>query len=195
MRRLALLSVIALLAAGGCHRQAPPEPQAQPADNATTTAEAPGAQTPPQHMPDAAAKGKALPTATIKDPADAEVKVSDLKGKPMLVNLWATWCVPCVKELPTLDKLAAATAGKLQVVAVSEDLEGRRVVEPFFKQHGYAALKPYTDPSNALLLKLGEAGLPVTILYDAQGKEVWRMRGDMDWTGSKAQALLAEVGV
>lgn len=189
MRRFALLCVPLLAAAGGCHRQAAPEPQA----SAPAGAEAPAAPTVAGTV-DTAQKGRALPTTPLLDAADAPARLSDLKGKPVLVNLWATWCGPCVKELPTLDALAAARAGTLAVVAVSEDMEGRRVVAPFMQKHGFTTLKPWLDTSNALLLQLKESGLPVTILYGADGKELWRVHGDLDWTGPKAKALLAQAG-
>ena len=188
MRRFALLCVPLLAATAGCHRQAAPAPQARD----PVGAEAQGV---PAGTVDTAQKGKAPPTTPVLDDADAPAKLSDLKGKPLLVNLWATWCVPCVKELPTLDALAQNQAGKLTVVAVSEDMEGRRVVAPFMAKHGFKTLKPWLDTSNALLLQLKESALPVTILYGADGKELWRVHGDLDWTGARAKALLAQAGV
>lgn len=184
MRRPILLSTLLLASTGACHKEAPPAPQAQP-EAAAPQGDARNADT--------ASKGKALPSTEIKDATGKTVKLSDLKGKPLLVNLWATWCVPCVKELPTLDKLAGQ-GGNLQVVAISEDMEGARVVTPFLAKRGLKTLKPYLDTTNALLLGLKEPGLPVTILYDASGKEVWRMRGDLDWTSAKAKALIAQAG-
>jgi thiol-disulfide isomerase/thioredoxin len=142
---------------------------------------------------DASNKGKAASSVEIRDGAGKRVKLADFKGKPLLVNMWATWCVPCVKELPTLDALAAQ-GGNLQIVAVSEDMEGARVVTPFLAKRGLKTLKPYLDTSNALLLALKEPGLPVSILYDANGREVWRMRGDLDWTSARAKALIAQAG-
>jgi len=121
-------------------------------------------------------------------------KLSDFKGKPLLVNFWATWCVPCIKELPTLDALAARDAGKLQVVLVNEDLEGDRVVAPFLQKHALKNTKPWLDAANALMVPTKVASLPTTILYDANGKEVLRVDRDMDWTGPEAKALLAQVG-
>ena len=187
MRRIALFVLLASVA--GCHRQQPPAPQA-----ADMTAEAPAAAATPPDKVVRTQKGKAAPTTAIDDLATGKpTKLADLKGKPLLVNLWATWCVPCVRELPTLDKLAAATPG-VQVIAVSEDMDGAKVVTPFLQKNGIRTLKPYHDRDNGLILGLKEAGLPVTILYDAQGKEVWRVAGDLDWSGAKAKALLAEAG-
>jgi len=185
MRRKALASFTLLAALGGCHKQAAPAPQAQEAPAPVATAAA---------GPDTARKGKPIPEAEIKNDQGAAAKLSDLKGKPLLVNLWATWCVPCIKELPTLDALAARDAAKLQVVVVNEDLEGARVVTPFLQKRPLKTLKPWMDTGNALMIPLKASSLPTTILYDAEGKEVWRVSRDMDWTGPEAAALLAQAG-
>jgi thiol-disulfide isomerase/thioredoxin len=194
MRQIALLPVLMVVAAtGGCHRQEAPPSQAQQATPAETAA--------PTQPPAAAGptvvtanRGKAAPDARFTDLADgADKAIADFKGRPLLVNLWATWCVPCVKELPTLAKLSAAAPGGLQVVAISQDMQGAKVVGPFLKDKGLA-LHPYHDRDNALMLALKEASLPVSILFDAQGREVWRISGDLDWTGGRAKALLAQAG-
>jgi len=191
MRRSALLSTLLLMAASasGCHKQEPPAPQAQAAPETAEPASAANAG------PDLSQAGKALPTVEIKDASGAAATLSSLKGKPVLVNMWATWCVPCIKELPTLDALAAREGAKLQVVLVNEDLEGPRVVTPFLQKRPLKTLKPWLDTANALMIPLKVASLPTTILYDANGKEVWRVSRDMDWTGPEAAKLLAEAGV
>lgn len=189
MARPALLPALALVLLAGCHRQAPPPPQAQQAPTPEP------ATAPAVDKVDLASKGKPIPAVEVKTLDGSTVKLSELKGKPLLVNLWATWCVPCVKELPTLDALAGRAGDTLHVAAVAEDLEGARVVQPFVQQHGFKTLKPYLDTSNALMLQLKEEGLPVTILYGADGKELWRIHGDLDWTGPKAKELLAQAGV
>jgi len=186
MRRLFLGPLTLLVALGGCHRQEAPAPQAQPAQ-ATAPSEPPAG-------PDTSEKGKPIPTAEIRNGEGQPAKLSDLKGKPLLVNLWATWCVPCIKELPTLDALAAREAGKLQVVVVNEDLEGARVVTPFLQKRPLKSLKPWMDTANALMIPLKAASLPTTILYDGNGREVLRVSRDMDWTGKEAAALIAQAG-
>lgn len=189
MARLAPLSALLLAAiAGGCHKQADPVPQAQPSAETAPPAATPVA-------PDLSHAGKPIPDKEIRDASGAPAKLSDLKGKPLLVNLWATWCVPCVKELPTLDALAARENGRLQVVVVNEDLEGPRVVQPFLQRRPLKTLKPWLDTSNALMIPLKAASLPTTVLYDASGKEVWRITRDLDWTGAEAKRLLARAGV
>ena len=186
MRRLALASLTLLAALGGCHKQAAPAPQAQPVQPPVPV-EAPAG-------PDLSDKGKAIPSIEIRNGDNQPAKLSDLKGKPLLVNLWATWCVPCIKELPTLDALAAGEAGKLQVVGVNEDLEGARVVAPFLQKRPLKTLKPWMDTSNALMIPLKASSLPTTVLYSADGKQVWRIARDMDWSGPEAAALIAQAG-
>ena len=189
MARRALPVLMLLAVAGGCHKQEAEAPQPQAAAASPTPLPAPLAVV-------TTGKGKAAPAIAFDDLAGGgQVKLDAFKGKPVLVNLWATWCAPCVKELPTLDRLAAAQAGRLQVVAISEDMEGAKVVPPFLAAHGIKTLHPYHDASNGLMTALQEASLPASILYDANGKEVWRVPGDLDWTGAKAKELLAQGGV
>ena len=111
------------------------------------------------------------------------------KGKPVLVNLWATWCAPCVAELPTLDALARS--GKIRVIAVSQDQDATKVA-PFLGQRK-VSLAAYRDPQLGLSLAY-KANLPLTVLFDAQGREVWRMAGGFAWDGAEAAALVAEAG-
>jgi thiol-disulfide isomerase/thioredoxin len=136
-------------------------------------------------------RGKLPPDAVFSDGTGKSVTIADFKGKPVLVNLWASWCAPCVKELPTLDKLAAS--GKMEVLAVSQDTGPEASVAAFLKEHGIAALKPYHDEKMGLSGALGpDVVLPTSILFDANGKEVWRYVGDLDWTSPVAAKLLAE---
>lgn len=109
----------------------------------------------------------------------------------MLLNLWATWCAPCVAEMPTLDALAKFNPD-MQVLAVSQDLAGQEAkVASFFEERSLSSLEAYRDPEMALMTALGANVLPTTILYDAKGREVWRMTGAADWTGPEAAKLIA----
>ena len=138
-------------------------------------------------------KGKAAPVSAFQDADGRDVTLATFTGQPVLVNLWATWCAPCVKELPTLDRAAsAAPPNGLQVVAISQDSGPRPSVVAFLKSNGIATLKPYHDPAMAISGALGAQVLPTSILYDAQGRELWRYVGDLDWTGAEAARLLAE---
>lgn len=136
--------------------------------------------------------GKAAPAFVFEGPDGGDVTLDDFAGKPLLVNLWATWCGPCVVEMPELDALAVERKGKLQVVVISQDSEGRAKVAPFFKQRKFSALQPYLDPESQFSFHYGSGVLPTTVLYSAEGKEVARVIGAMDWRGKKASALIAE---
>ena len=190
--------ILALLLAGsiaGCDRQKPGGEQPAPGQANVSDAQAKGAGTERfarQVMREH--KGKVAPDAVFKGPDDAPATLAAFRGKPLLVNLWATWCAPCVAEMPTLDKLAAAQAGKLGVIAVAQDLQGAAIVDPWFQKAGLSTLQPYIDPENGLLLAYNSA-LPTTVLYDAEGREVWRVIGAIDWQGAEAKALLAEAGI
>src|SRR6185369_9538301 len=131
---------------------------------------------------------------TFDDPDGKPVKLGAFKGKPLLVNLWATWCAPCVKELPTLDRLAKE--GGVQVLAVSQDSGPHPSVVAFLQSHQIATLKPYQDSNMSLTGALGpDTVLPTTILFDANGREVWRYVGDFDWASPEAARLLSEAAV
>ncbi|MFS2109381.1 TlpA family protein disulfide reductase [Sphingomonas sp. Sphisp140] len=136
-------------------------------------------------------KGETMREYAFFDPAGKRTNLSAYKGKPVLLNLWATWCIPCRAEMPTLDALAGQKGDALRVITLSQDFKGREAVDPYFAKAGFKHLKPWTDPDAAFSLGV-EANLPTTILYDAAGKEVWRVSGEMDWAGAKAAALLAE---
>ena len=130
-----------------------------------------------------------MPTAAFRTLDGKPTTLAAFRGKPLLVNLWATWCAPCRKEMPTLDALAAR--GTVRVLPVSQDLDGAAKVRPYLAQTHFKALEPALDPKLGLSL-VYQANLPTSILYDAAGKEVWRYTGDLDWTGGEAPKLLAD---
>jgi thiol-disulfide isomerase/thioredoxin len=181
MRLLSLMIAAALVA--GCAK--PAETQ----NEAAATAEAG-----PVKGVDRSHKGKPAPDAIFNDPDGGEISLADFRGVPTLVNLWATWCAPCVKELPTLDKLGAAHAidGQLGIIAVSQDTGPQPSVRAFLEKLKVEHVGAYHDPKMALSGALGAEVLPTSVLYDAQGREVWRYVGDLDWTGAEAAKLLAE---
>jgi thiol-disulfide isomerase/thioredoxin len=135
-------------------------------------------------------KGSALPDFTFKDPAGKEIRLSSLKGKPLLINLWATWCGPCVLEMPMLEKLAAT--GEVKVLTVSQDMGQPEKVAAFFTERGFKALQPWLDPEGELATHYAASTLPTTVYYDAQGREVWRFVGGHDWGNAETTAMLAE---
>ncbi len=197
MRSLILLLPLGCLALGGCDRQSQTSPPASA--NAETAAppasgNAAGAEPAEEELAgtlDIENRGKPAPADAFEAPGGKTVRLADFKGKPVLVNLWATWCAPCVKEMPTLDALAQRTRGKLTVLTVAQDSKGGAVVGPWFAKKGFAMLQPYLDPENRLGINYGSGMLPTTILYDAEGREVWRVIGGMDWNGPRANTLLA----
>ena len=183
MRPAIALLLTGLVAIGGCDRPSQPPQQATPSNTAAPATKI--------ATVDRSHKGEAAPSFPFKDPAGKAATLASFKGKPILLNLWATWCIPCIKEMPTLDALAGQKAGVLQVLAISQDFKGSEVVTPFFKKNGFKQLKPNLDADAAFSLGLN-ANLPTTILYDSAGKEVWRALGDRDWAGAEMAALLAE---
>jgi thiol-disulfide isomerase/thioredoxin len=180
-----LLIPCAMLALAACQK-----PAQQPANEVANAAQAG-----PIKGVDRSHEGQTAPDATFQNLDGAEVEMSQFSGTPVLLNLWATWCAPCVKELPTLDRLAKAhrKTGDLQVVAVSQDSGPSASVAAFLDSHRITDLEPYQDSDMRLSGALGpDAVLPTSILFDAQGREVWRYVGDLDWTGPQAAKLLAE---
>ena len=185
MRFLAIAIALAALAA--CHKQ----PQQPPTSNEG----APVVQAGPVKGVDRTHKGKPAPAAEFNNPDGSEISLADFHGTPVLVNLWASWCAPCVKELPTLDRLAQShdIDGELGVIAVSQDSGPQPSVVAFLKKLNAKDLGAYHDPNMALSGALGpDVVLPTSILIDADGHEVWRYVGDLDWTSPEAARLLAE---
>jgi thiol-disulfide isomerase/thioredoxin len=117
-------------------------------------------------------------------------RLGDFKGKPMVLNLWATWCQPCLKEMPSLERLEAQSAGKLTVTAVSEDHAGAKVVKPFIADKRMQKLAIYLDPQGALADAFKVRGLPTSILIDGEGRVVGRVEGGADWDSAKMRAVL-----
>ena len=136
--------------------------------------------------------GEDAPEVTLVDPEGRRLALAEV-GEPMLLNLWATWCAPCVVEMPLLNDLAGDLDGRVQVVTVSEDLRGAEVVVPFFEENELPNLPRWMDPENALAFAYGGgAVLPLTILYDADGREVWRVIGAYDWSSASAREEVLE---
>lgn len=190
MRSAIVLLLLALPAIAGCDRQSAPVQQAN--ESAAEPAANQGAPEGAAKV-DTSHKGEPAPDIGFEGPDGKKLTLADFRGKPLLVNLWATWCVPCVKEMPTLDALAVAKGDALQVVTISQDFEGKAKVDPYFAKAGFKALKPYLDTEAGFSLGLG-LNLPTTILFDSQGRELWRVAGEMDWSGAEAARLIAQAG-
>jgi thiol-disulfide isomerase/thioredoxin len=182
-----------LLLAAGCQKQAPSKAQLPDQPGwAGPKAEAAAEEIVPAPKIDRSHAGSPAPAAEFEDPDGEPVSFAVFGGKPLLVNLWATWCTPCVAEMPTLDALAGRTREHLQVLALSQDTDGRAKVQAFFNQHRFRTLEPYLDPKMEMMGTLRLDTLPTTILYDAKGREIWRVVGREDWGSERAAALLNE---
>ena len=135
------------------------------------------------------------PATSFQDATGAQTRIADFKGKVTVVNLWATWCGPCVIEMPTLAKLAADYQGKpVQVVAISVDRPADAdKARAFIAKH--VPLAFYHDPKMALpfAFKPTASGMPTTIIYGADGVERGRLAGGADWGGKDAKALIDKV--
>ncbi len=180
-----LLICLGVFALAACHKASQPQSNQVPA----------AAQGGQLKGVDRSHRNLAAPKASFNDPDGKAISLEAFAGRPTLVNLWASWCAPCVKELPTLDRLARAKKGKLNVVAISQDMDVPHAsVVAFLKTHGIVTLSSYQDPKMALSGALGAEVLPTSILYDSNGKEIWRYVGDQDWTSPGAARLVAEAG-
>jgi thiol-disulfide isomerase/thioredoxin len=119
-----------------------------------------------------------------------KVSVAAFKGQKVLVNLWATWCAPCVAEMPKLDRLAASRRGKMVVLPISQDMEGWIAVNKFFTEGKFNTLQPYVDQPGSYAESIKAKGLPMSILYDEKGREVWRIAGTPDWNALATQGIV-----
>ena len=182
-----LLGLFLAPALAGCDREKGASPQGEaPAGDAAAAGAYPTGRLDRSHA------GTPAPGAVFEDPHGRPARLADFRGRPLLVNLWATWCAPCVVEMPSLDALALREGEALTVLALSQDLDGRRKVADFFAERDFRRLEPWLDPNLAVMTSLGIDTLPTTILYDADGVEVWRMTGMADWESERAARLLAE---
>ncbi len=136
------------------------------------------------------------PPLVFADAKGARVSLDDFSGKVVLLNLWATWCGPCIEEIPALDRLAAQLGGRdFQVVAVSVDRGAARVVEPFLARMGIGHLASYFDPDSRTLTQLQVSGLPTSLLIDRAGRIIGRVVGDPGWdTGEAHRLILNAIG-
>ncbi|WP_247871841.1 TlpA disulfide reductase family protein [Azospirillum sp. TSO35-2] len=139
------------------------------------------------------AEPKPMPALSFVDGDGRRVDLADFKDRVVLLNLWATWCGPCVKEMPSLDRLQAQMGGDaFQVVALSLDRGGRTAVEPFFAKTGVGHLGLYLDPASESMKVLGLRGLPTTILVDPEGRELGRVEGAVEWDSPEVVAFLRQ---
>jgi thiol-disulfide isomerase/thioredoxin len=138
---------------------------------------------------------KPPPEIAFQSPANQPMGLGDLKPKTILVNLWATWCVPCREEMPALDKLQAELGGaEFEVVAINVDTRNPDKPRAWLQENRIHNLAYYADPSGKLLQVLQRSGhvvgLPTTLLVDAAGCEIGVIKGPAEWASPDAFALI-----
>ena len=139
------------------------------------------------------------PVSPPQDPPDSAFTAEDgsthrldeFKGRGMVVNMWATWCAPCVAEMPSLDALSRALAPQdIAVLPLSSDRGGTEVVQRWYQQHGISGLPVLLDPKGAMARAFNARGIPTTVIINTAGKVVARLEGAADWGSPGAEALI-----
>jgi thiol-disulfide isomerase/thioredoxin len=130
------------------------------------------------------------PAISFVDLAGNTVSLSEFTGKIVLVNLWATWCEPCLREMPSLERMQLRLGDKITVIAVSEDRGGSKTVEPFIDKLGLKSIKTYLDPKSAAERAFQVQGLPTTFLIDRKGRILGRVEGAAEWDSPKLLDIL-----
>ena len=130
------------------------------------------------------------PSMVFKDPDGTEMQLSDYKGKTIIVNTWATWCAPCIAEMPMLDELQAKKgSANFEVVTISLDRTPEEAAQ-WFKENGIENLPLWHDSTYGVSGKLSLPGLPTSIFYNRGSREIVRIPGEVDWTSEEALALV-----
>ena len=131
------------------------------------------------------------PLIPILDAKGNTLNFSDFHGKVVLLNLWATWCAPCLYEMPSLDRLQAEMGSdKFMVLALSIDREGLEVVTPFFKQLGLKSLAVFLDLKGKATKSFRLRGLPTSYIIDHRGMIAGELMGPAEWDTDEAKALM-----
>ena len=133
---------------------------------------------------------RAVPDAKLLDVQDAPHSLAEFKGKWLVVNFWATWCVPCRLEMPALDRLQRAMP-ELAVMTVATGPNPLPAIGRFLSEAGVTGVTVWRDPDQALAHQVGILGLPVTLIVNPEGAEVGRLIGGAAWDAPEAQAVLA----
>lgn len=121
----------------------------------------------------------------------SQMKLSDYKGKVILLNVWATWCAPCIAEMPTLNRLQVVMGSEnFEVITISMDRTADDA-KLWFEENDISALTPWHDASYSISGKLRLPGLPTSILYDVYGREIARLPGEADWNSTEVKSLIS----
>ncbi|HYZ42968.1 MAG TPA: TlpA disulfide reductase family protein [Stellaceae bacterium] len=135
-----------------------------------------------------------MPEIRFADDQDHERTLEDFRGRVVLLNIWATWCAPCRKEMPALDRLQARLGGdEFVVIPLSVDRDGAAAVRRFYQEVGVKKLRIYVDPSARASHALSIPGVPTTLLIDREGREVARKMGEAEWDGPKMVSLVQQI--
>ena len=116
-----------------------------------------------------------------KDDEGKEISFSDFQDKVLLVNFWATWCAPCIKEMPSLDRLKKKINKNFDVIAISVDRDGVKKVKDFFNENKITNLEEYFDTKNSLAKEMNLIGLPTSFFINKKGDLIGYFQGDMEW--------------
>jgi thiol-disulfide isomerase/thioredoxin len=134
-----------------------------------------------------------LPEIQFENGEGEAMSLADFKGSVVLLNIWATWCAPCRREMPTLDRLQATLGGPdFQVVALSIDRQGLSAVQEFYAELGLQTLPIYVDQSGKAQHALSVLGIPTTLLLDREGNEIGRLLGPAEWDSPEMMAFFRD---
>ena len=130
----------------------------------------------------------------VESRSGAAKQVEDWEGKVVVLNFWATWCPPCRKEMPSLDRLQGAMGNDgFEVVALSMDRASVEKIDNFFMSINVEHLDIFREPSLRIGTEAGVLGMPITLVLDRQGREIARLQGEAEWDGPNAQNLLNQI--
>jgi thiol-disulfide isomerase/thioredoxin len=131
------------------------------------------------------------PAAPLVGADGKETTLAAYRGRVVVANFWATWCAPCIREMPSLERLAARLpADRFAVVALSQDLRGWPVIAPFLESHGLKELTVYFDPEGAVARGMGVNILPTTVIFDRDGRMAGYLVGAAEWDSEEAIRLV-----
>ena len=131
------------------------------------------------------------PEARFLDNTGKSHTIADFAGQGLIINLWATWCIPCVAEMPQLEAAASALSGeRIAVLPLSSDRGGAEIVRKFYTEHAIRGLDIWLDPKSEATRAWHARGLPTTLIIDREGREVARLEGAAEWAHPDALARL-----
>ena len=134
-----------------------------------------------------------MPEFTFVDGEGNNRSLEEWKGKVVLVNFWATWCPPCRREMPSLDRLQAKLGGKdFAVVAINIDRSGLKAPRNFLAAKGFSHLKVYQDKAGQFFSKMGKTSLPLTLMLNREGQIIARLSGPAEWDNAEAEAIIRQ---